>query len=627
VKKNRLWIIVIILIAFALRLHQLTYHSLWFDEAVSVHWAKQTVPRILEVGFTLMEDRLPPLYYLTLKGWSALMGFGEFSVRLLSVFWGVLLVPTGCGITRRLLGRRPALATAMLTALNPFLVWYSQEARMYAPAVLFGTLAVWAFLQKIGRPTARARWLFSGLFVLFAAAGLYSHLYAGFLLPMLGLWLIISYPRNGRLWLWFGFAGLLITALFAPIALAIWRFSAEAAPGEPLTGLGQRAWQLLHNFTIWKASLPPALNLAIPLTAALFAGLAAFRRPTASTLPRPRLLITLLLAGPFIIATLLLTRNHLAFFGERYFIVMVPWLLMLMAAGALNLGQWFSERNKILRWLPLLLLVILSALPLPGLWRVEAAKEAWRQSADYLTHRAAPNHGILIHPDWVRYPFQYYYDGPGQTYAAFSNISANTTLDGPLQGVVGQHPVIWLIQSHLDGPDPDHRVEQWFAARYPLVTELYPPGVSLKGFAPGYQLDALPAAVAPADHTFANGLHLLGYQADTDVSATDALFHPPSGWLHVTLYWNAAHPITPTAENVSPYVNLIGPEGVWGASLPRPNDALKLFPPQQWPPGLIIRHDIDVNLNPATPPGQYQLLVGLPNESQEYPLITVQVQP
>ena len=88
-KKTQLWLLLIILAGLAIRLHNLTYHSLWFDEAISVSWARQSVARILEVGFTLEEDRLPPLYYLTLKGWAALAGYGEFAVRSLSVFYGV----------------------------------------------------------------------------------------------------------------------------------------------------------------------------------------------------------------------------------------------------------------------------------------------------------------------------------------------------------------------------------------------------------------------------------------------------------------------------------------------------------------------------------------------------------
>ncbi|HMQ56869.1 MAG TPA: hypothetical protein PKD98_32610, partial [Anaerolineae bacterium] len=99
--KPRLALLSIVLVALALRLYNLTYHSLWFDEAVSVHWARQSLPRILEVGFSLEEDRLPPLYYLLLKGWTGLAGFSEVGVRSLSVLFGVLLVPVVAAIAGR----------------------------------------------------------------------------------------------------------------------------------------------------------------------------------------------------------------------------------------------------------------------------------------------------------------------------------------------------------------------------------------------------------------------------------------------------------------------------------------------------------------------------------------------
>ena len=138
-----------ILIGLALRLYNLTYHSLWFDEAISIHWARQTVPRIVEVGFTLVEDRLPPLYYLMLKGWSTLFGYSEPSVRSLSVVFGVLLIPTTASLAALLFNRRVALVAAALVAFNPFLIWYSQEARMYAPVAFFGVLAIWAFFTNL----------------------------------------------------------------------------------------------------------------------------------------------------------------------------------------------------------------------------------------------------------------------------------------------------------------------------------------------------------------------------------------------------------------------------------------------------------------------------------------------
>jgi uncharacterized membrane protein len=657
VKKYAGWLSVIILAALGVRLYNLDYHSLWFDEAISVYWARQSVARILEVGFTLVEDRLPPLYYLMLKGWITLFGPGEVAVRMLSVAFGVLLVPVIAGIAALLFNRKVALTVAALVALNPFLIWYAQEARMYAPAAFCGALAVWAFLQfcrNYARSPASS-WKFVLLFILAAAAGLYSHLYTAFLLPALGLWLLAGYPQRWQLWLIFMAAGLIIILSFSPIALAIWRFSAEAPPGDPFTGLLDRAWWLLHAFTVWKAPLAPWLQRLIPLTVALFALLAFLpakhrradfnppRRSTdfnphtysASTPFRyPRLLIVLLCLMPFLIANLLLLRNQLAFFGERYFIIMLPWLLLLAALGLYRLTTWLPSLRIAycvrLRWIIILrvalyaLLFTSVLLPLPGQWSVPAAKEAWRQSVAYLARHAAPDDAILIHPDWVRYPFQYYFQGPGQTYAAFSTVTPKTALDGPLQGVIGDHPVVWLVQSHLDAPDPNRRVEGWLAARYPLVTELYPPGIALKGYAPGYQLETLPPAATPVDFRFDNGLRLAGYQADPHVSATDELFHPPSGWVHVTLYWVADGPVT--IERL-PFVHLVGPEGVWGISLDRASDALKFYPPSRWEAGngQIIRHDLDVNLNPATPPGTYQLVVGLQGEDTQYPIGQVEV--
>lgn len=615
-------VILIILLAFGLRLYHLTWHSLWFDEAVSVYWARQSVPRILEVGFALVEDRLPPLYYLTLKGWSHLAGWSEFAVRSLSVVYGVLLVPVVAGLGAMLFNRRVALMSAALVAVNPFLIWYSQEARMYAPAVFWSALAVWSIVQLcVATASRRAALGLALLFVVSAIAALYSHLYAGFLLPGLGLWLLLAYPRRWRWWLAFAAAGVLIALAYLPILQAIWRFSAESTPGDPLTGLWGRGWWLLQSFVIWKAPLSPPVQSAIVLIVMAFAAAALLPLP-ATRLPRSRLLITLLLAAPFVIAHGLLLRNYLAFFGERYFIVMTPWLLLLAAVGADNLGRRLSTARWA-RLAPFGLVFIATLLPLPGQWSLPAAKEAWRQSVAWLAEHATAPDAILIHPDWVRYPFQYYFTGPGQTYAAFSTVSAATPLDGPLQGVVDGHPVVWLIQSHLEAPDPEHRVEQWLAARYPLVTELYPPGISLKGYAPGYQLDNLPPEATPTNISFSNGMQVAGYQAEAVVSATDDLFHPPSGWLHVTLYWRAARPIEAGAV---PVMQLVGPEGVWGVSLDRPTDALKLFPPLRWPVGgSFIRQDIDVNLNPATPPGYYQLVVSLAGTDQSFPLTETEV--
>jgi hypothetical protein len=343
----------------------------------------------------------------------------------------------------------------------------------------------------------------------------------------------------------------------------------------------------------------------------------------------PSLLLALLLLTPIAIATLLLFRNRVAFFGERYFIVVVPWLLLAVAVGAAKLsaisgqlsaisgrralasGSGQSAVHYLLSAICYLLPLALTLLPLPGQWSPPARKEAWRETVGYLAAAARPEDAILIHPDWTRYPFQYYFRGPGQTYAVFSSVDERTDLDGPLTVISGAHPVVWLVESHTELADPDHRVNAWLAARFPEVTELYPPGlVALRAYAPGYLTERLPRAATPAEAAFEGGLRLAGYTVpQTQVRATDDLFHPPSGWVHATLYWAAA--ATP-AQDCAPFVHLVDDLGqVWGASLERPNDAFDFYPPRRWQPGQVVRADFDVNLNPATPPGHYALVVGL----------------
>ncbi len=606
-----------LLAAFFIRVQNLTYHSIWFDEAVSIRWAQATVARILDVSMKLVEDRLPPLYYLLLKGWVSLAGLTEFSVRFPSVVLGVLLVPVMYALGRRLFNARTGLLAAALVAVNPFLVWYSQEARMYALAATLGALTVLAFHRAVTGGGAR-HWAAMGIF---AAAGLYTHLYSGFLLPALALWLVLNPAVLKKHWLAFGATMAAVSAAFVPLALATWRFSGESTPGDPLSSVGGRVWGLLRAFSVWRADLAPdtvKLVLIALAVAATLGALAAARR-------RGGWLVILLLAMPFIIASGLMFRSELAFFGERYFIVMVPWLLLLEAAGVMMVIGGKKGKRRVAGWVGALGLLAVTVIPLPGQWSVPAAKEAWRQSAEYLAAHAQPDDAIFIHPEWIRFAFQYYQgqlNVPGETAAYFFSVDDQTDLDTPLNGVVGDHPVVWLIESHLDQPDPDRRVENWFAARYPLVTELYPPGVTLKAFAPGYQMTELPATAIPAEAEFATGVRLRGFSVQDDpVSARENLFHPPSGWVHVTLYFALGD--APPQDTI-PFVNMIDAQGqVWGASLARGTDAFHFYPPTRWQAGQIIRQDVDVNLNPATPPGEYMLVVGLGDETAALQSVTV----
>ena len=63
------------------------------------------------------------------------------------------MIPALYLLGRELYDRRTGLVAASFGAASPLLIWYSQEARMYAFVALFGMLALWMQLRAIRNPS------------------------------------------------------------------------------------------------------------------------------------------------------------------------------------------------------------------------------------------------------------------------------------------------------------------------------------------------------------------------------------------------------------------------------------------------------------------------------------------
>jgi mannosyltransferase len=178
------------ILAAALRLCTLDLQSFWYDEAFTpVHVLHPGLGATLR-SFVHTENT-PPLWYLVVWGFSRVLGNGEVALRLPSALAGIATVPVAWGIGWELAGRgvggrRAAIVTAALVAVNPLFVWYSQEARAYAFFVLFAALAMLCMLRADREPTPRRL----ALFALSGALALLSHYFAVFLLIPMALWLL-----------------------------------------------------------------------------------------------------------------------------------------------------------------------------------------------------------------------------------------------------------------------------------------------------------------------------------------------------------------------------------------------------------------------------------------------------
>ena len=186
------------LAAAAVRFATLDVQSFHHDEAV-------TAGRVIlpDLGDTLSvvgsSERSPPLYYVVAWGWAKLFGTGEVGLRSLSALAGTLTVPAAFLAGRELAahGRsavRIGLVAAALVAFNPYLVWYSQEARSYAFMVLFGALGLAWFARSAREPTGRNLALWAAA----SAAALLSHYFAAFLIVPEAAWLAWAVAAERR---------------------------------------------------------------------------------------------------------------------------------------------------------------------------------------------------------------------------------------------------------------------------------------------------------------------------------------------------------------------------------------------------------------------------------------------
>jgi 4-amino-4-deoxy-L-arabinose transferase-like glycosyltransferase len=148
--KPRYSLLLILLLALALRLINLGERNLWYDEAFAILFADQGLEQMLYGTLTPVAggaaDIHPLLYYVTLDGWMSLFGAAPFAVRLWSVVLGVVTVGVMFLLGRDLFDVNTGLAAALVTTLAPFHVQYAQEARMYSLLALLLLLATWCFV-------------------------------------------------------------------------------------------------------------------------------------------------------------------------------------------------------------------------------------------------------------------------------------------------------------------------------------------------------------------------------------------------------------------------------------------------------------------------------------------------
>lgn len=364
----------LVALAAALRFWQLGQQSFWLDEAFTVDLVRRPFGDMLS-GVAATEST-PPLYYVLAWLWEKVFGHGEAGLRSLSALIGVATVPAAWAAAREWFDERAGVLAAALVAVNPFFVWYSQEARSYSLLVLTAALSL-LFLAQ------RKPWWWA----LAAALALLTHYFAAFLVIPEALWLLWT----ARAWL--------------PVA-------AVAAAGAALSPLALHQRDLGHTSFIADLSLKTRLTdlpkklvtgelgTPTPLIGPLAGAIAALAIAYAlSRAPRARPL--LLVAAAAALVPLLATLAGADYLLPRNLIAVYVPIVLVAAAGLALAGRAGLAGAAAICVVAVVVNVEVAS-------DAKLQRDDWRGAARALGRPATEPRAVVVTPEWERKPLRLY---------------------------------------------------------------------------------------------------------------------------------------------------------------------------------------------------------------------------
>jgi len=153
---NQYFIIALItLLALFLRLLNIEKPcGLWYDEMLTYVFSSKSFP--FGIMKTLLRyDFHMPLYYMYVHVWMKLFGINDTVLRYSSVLWGVLTIPAFFYLGKIYRSKNLGYLLAIIGALSPIMIYYSQEFRFYSMLTFLSTISIIFFLRLIETPNKK----------------------------------------------------------------------------------------------------------------------------------------------------------------------------------------------------------------------------------------------------------------------------------------------------------------------------------------------------------------------------------------------------------------------------------------------------------------------------------------
>jgi hypothetical protein len=603
----RLFLCLVLTLAFGLRIYRLDAQSLWFDEGFALHLASQSPRQIVDnnpVGWL-------PLHSFALHAWFGVVGHTPFAARAFSVCFGVLIVALLYLLGRTLASPETGVVAALMGAFSPFLMYYSQEARVYSLWLFLSLLSVYLLLRALRRPDQVRGWILYGLSTV---AALYAHYFSVFLLPW-GLVVLVVESVRTRHW-----RTAVVGAACQTVALA----SCVPLVGYILSSSADR-------YGFWRSHLSPLQVIGdlwyhftsggnLPLAQThLGMGALALGAVVGLLVLRPRrhaALLALYYAVPVGGALILSMWREL--YVARYLAIAAPAGYLLAAAGFGWLWSAIARRRGLGRVLAVVAVLALASGITPCwaqalgnyYFSPEYARDDFRSAALYVAANEKDGDVIVFSGGGISTAFLPYYKGvlPWVDIPRFGEWLDEEKVVEALNGLLADRPGgrVWLVLSGNEITDPQNLIvaHLWTYAQATEASSFSGrTGVRVVVFSPRYEGERFtfcPLAYEPLEASFDDQVELVGFDID------GTCFHPGDD-IHLALKWIA---LSEPKEDYHAFAHLLGD----GSQVVAGHDKVPLneyFRPTAWPVGEPLRDEYVIPIPGDLPPGRYSLEVGL----------------
>lgn len=471
-------LLMIMLLAAALRFYRIETAHLHFDEVLTVSLARMETGALAE----RLQGGRPPVQIIMLHLWMQVFGTSDFATRAFSAVVGILSIPFVYLIGNRLFGRQVGLVSALVMAVAYIHIYHSQEVRYYSVLALMVLIAAHFYIRALDT----GRWQDFAWLTIFSILAIYTHYYAGLAVAAWGLHFILYFNKHRKLVLPWLISQVLILVP-SLLIVGVQYITREELRGEALAWTSEVTFspdlpfRTILRFMVFGGPFAQTFERAAVIGALilLVAAFALWKRSTwvasVKALPgkfgslltdeRSKLLLVVLwLVVP--IAVMALLGNKLAY-RDRYVLGAAPALYILVAVVIVRLQHV----------VPIVFSVgAMMAVMFFGLGEYYAQEyPQMREAANYVEEFANPDDAIYV--PVIQRIFYWYY--PGNEAHCFINNAidfngvAQTTGVAEWDPETGFEPAlgcnrIWLVL----GPDPETpSVDHLFKDKIPQLLD------------------------------------------------------------------------------------------------------------------------------------------------------------